>query len=63
MTQAMRLGAVSVPSSMNKKTYSVNFKGLMAHLVDILVVESKSTHRYDTEGLSSHIQRDIGLMR
>ncbi|WP_202597815.1 hypothetical protein, partial [Vibrio sp. V29_P1S30P107] len=60
---AIRFGTVPVPTSMDKKTYSVNFKGLMAHLVDILFVESTSAHRYHAGELSDHIQRDIGLMR
>ncbi|MCG3728969.1 hypothetical protein [Vibrio cincinnatiensis] len=63
MTQAMYFSSVSAPSSMDKKTYTVNFKGLIAHFVDILFVESSSAHRYHTGELSHHIQRDIGLMR
>ncbi|EKO3565413.1 MULTISPECIES: hypothetical protein [Vibrio] len=63
MAQAMRLGTLTAPTSMDKKTYAVNFKGLIAHLVDILFVETKQATYYHTAELSSHIQRDIGLTR
>ncbi|ADT88485.1 hypothetical protein J0676_15310 [Vibrio sp. Vb2880] len=63
MAQAMRLGTVTAPTSMDKKTYAVNFKGLMKHLVDILFVDDKQTRTYHSAELSSHMQRDIGLSR
>ncbi|MCG3722043.1 hypothetical protein EXA23_09175 [Vibrio cincinnatiensis] len=63
MAQVMRLGSASAPTSMDKKTYTVNFKGLIAHFIDILFVESHSAHCYHAGELSPHIQRDIGLMR
>ncbi|MDT8866073.1 hypothetical protein [Vibrio fluvialis] len=63
MAQAMYLGTVTAPTSMDKKTYPVNFKGLMKHLVDILFVDSQQTRSYYSAELSSHMQRDIGLSR
>ena len=36
MAQAMQVGTFEAPISMDKKTYSVSFKGLIAHFLDIL---------------------------
>ncbi len=63
MAQAMHLGAINAPTSMDKKTYAVNFKGLMKHLVDILFAESQQTRSFYGAELSSHMQRDVGLSR
>ncbi len=56
MAQAMQMTNVALPTSMDKKTYAVNFKGLIAHLLDILFVDNRV-------GLSAHIQKDIGMYR
>ncbi len=63
MAQAMYVGSVATTTSMDKKTYAVNFKGLIAHLLDILFVDSKKTECYYSSDISSHLQRDIGLNR
>jgi len=61
MAQAMYMGSVTATTSMDKKTYTVNFKGLMAHLIDILFVDNSKPVNYYSTDLSNHIQRDIGL--
>ncbi len=63
MAQAVYMGSVTATTSMDKKAYAVNFKGLIAHLIDILFVDSKPAASYYSADLSSHIQRDIGLNR
>ncbi|EGQ9890278.1 TPA: hypothetical protein ACMDRZ_001575 [Vibrio cholerae] len=62
MAQAMQMGTMTVPTSKDKKTYTVNFKGLIAHLLDILFVDNAPRHYYATE-MSAHIQKDVGLYR
>lgn len=61
MTQAI-LESVANPS-MEQKTYSVNVKGLIMHIVDVLFGTSKqaSTAAYDASTLSSHMKKDLGL--
>ncbi|TOG40948.1 hypothetical protein [Vibrio parahaemolyticus] len=54
---------VALPTSMDKKTYAVNFKGLIAHLLDILFVDNSAPRSYYAEDLSAHIQKDIGMYR
>ncbi|MFW1292579.1 hypothetical protein ACEWAE_10925 [Vibrio parahaemolyticus] len=63
MAQAMQMTNVALPTSMDKKTYAVNFKGLIAHLLDILFVDNSAPRRYYAEDLSAHIQKDIGMYR
>jgi len=63
MAQAMYMGSVNTTTSKDKKTYAVNFKGLIAHLLDILFVDSKKTECYYSTDISAHLQRDIGLNR
>ena len=62
MAQAMQITNVALPTSMDKKTYSVNFKGLIAHIFDILFVDN-SPRSYYASDLSGHMQRDIGINR
>ncbi|AUI88065.1 hypothetical protein BS333_16975 [Vibrio azureus] len=62
MEQAMQMTNIALPTSMDKKTYSVNFKGLIAHLVDILFTE-KAPRQYYAEDFSAHMQKDIGFYR
>ncbi|TMX40884.1 hypothetical protein [Vibrio parahaemolyticus] len=40
-----------------------NFKGLIAHLLDILFVDNSAPRSYYAEDLSAHIQKDIGMYR
>ncbi len=63
MAQAMYMDSVTTTTSMDKKTYAVNFKGLIAHLLDILFVDTPKTECYYSTDMSSHLQRDIGLNR
>ncbi|PFG58249.1 hypothetical protein ATG66_0791 [Vibrio sp. ES.051] len=63
MAQAMQMTNVALPTSMEQKTYAVNFKGLIAHLLDILFVDNTAPHRYSTEDLSAHMQKDVGIYR
>ncbi|AGU59817.1 hypothetical protein DEB41_13600 [Vibrio anguillarum] len=63
MAQAMNMGTITAPTSMDKKTYAVNFKGLIAHLVDILFVDHSEPRSYYANNLSGHMQKDIGLYR
>ncbi|ARV74494.1 hypothetical protein [Vibrio campbellii] len=63
MAQAMQMTNVALPTSMDKKTYSVNFKGLIAHLLDILFVDNSAPRSHYAEDLSAHIQKDIGMYR
>ncbi len=63
MAQAIEMNTVALPTSMDKKTYSVNFKGLIAHLLDILFVDNSAAQSYHAEELPAHLKRDIGLMR
>lgn len=61
MTQAI-LETVATPS-MDQKTYSVDIKGLMKHIVDVLfgATQKPATSAYDASSLSSHLQKDLGL--
>lgn len=62
MAQAMHIGTIEAPISMDKKTYTVSFKGLIAHLFDILFTDN-TPHTYYAGDMSGHIQKDIGLYR
>ena len=62
MAQAMRMNTIAVPNSMDKKTYAVNFKGLIAHIIDILFVDNTPRSYYASD-LSGHMQKDIGIYR
>ncbi|MBW3696243.1 MULTISPECIES: hypothetical protein [Vibrio] len=63
MAQAMQMNTIAVPNSMDKKTYSVNFKGLIAHILDVLFVDNSAPRSYYANDLSGHMQKDIGLYR
>jgi len=63
MAQAMNIETIAIAPSMDKKTYAVNFKGLIAHLLDILFVDNTAPRSYYAEDLSAHIQKDIGMYR
>ncbi|UUM32575.1 hypothetical protein [Vibrio japonicus] len=62
MAQTMQIGTINAPISMDKKTYSVSFKGLIAHLLDILFTDD-TPRTYYANDLSSHLQKDIGIYR
>ncbi|MDG3085427.1 hypothetical protein P7F88_04645 [Vibrio hannami] len=63
MAQVMHANVVTATTSMDKKTYSVNIKGLIAHFLDILFVSNESEKTYYSGELSTHMQKDIGMMR
>ena len=63
MAQAMHLGSIEAPISMDKKTYSVSFKGLIAHLLDILFTDNSEPRAHYANDLSGHMQKDIGIYR
>jgi hypothetical protein len=63
MAQTMQLDTIAVPSSQDAKSYSIDFKGLMMHFVDVLFGKEQSTKTYYVSDLSSHLQKDVGLMR
>tara|TARA_Y100001956_G_scaffold79793_2_gene93590 strand:- start:570 stop:761 length:192 start_codon:yes stop_codon:yes gene_type:complete len=60
--QAMQIGTIDAPISMDKKTYAVSFKGLIAHLLDILFTDN-TPRAYYANDLSGHMQKDIGIYR
>ncbi|MGL4192343.1 MAG: hypothetical protein ACRCRU_07150 [Vibrio sp.] len=62
MAQLMQMGTLAAPTSKDSKTYAVNFKGLIAHLVDILFL-ANAPRRYQADELSAHLQKDLGLYR
>ncbi|NLS13313.1 hypothetical protein HGP28_10460 [Vibrio sp. SM6] len=63
MAQTMHLDSLAMTSQEPKKSYAVNIKGLVVHILDILFTEAPSVPRHYSDNLSSHMQRDIGLMR
>jgi hypothetical protein len=63
MAQVMHADAIIVPSSTDRKTYSVNIKGLIAHLLDILFGKGDVETTYYSSELSAHMQKDLGIMR
>ncbi|ORT50975.1 hypothetical protein ST37_06150 [Vibrio sp. qd031] len=63
MAQTFNFDALVVSSAKEKKAYSLSFKGLMMHLMDILFVDNSSKNSAFADDLSSHMQKDVGLMR
>ncbi|MFC1235425.1 hypothetical protein L3V77_17605 [Vibrio sp. DW001] len=63
MAQVMHANTLIVPTSTDKKTYAVNIKGLIAHILDILFVSNEVESTYYSSDLSSHMQKDLGIMR
>lgn len=63
MAQVMHIDTIAVPSSKDSKSYSIDFKGLMMHLVDILFGKGQSTSTYYVSDMSAHVQKDIGMIR
>lgn len=50
-------------NDLGKKRYSVDFKGLFKHLLDVLFAENTASRSYNASDLSGHMQRDIGINR
>ena len=63
MAQVIHANEIVVPTSMDKKTYSVNIKGLIAHMLDILFGKGEVERTYYSSELSGHMQKDLGLNR
>ncbi|PWI32348.1 hypothetical protein DI392_16050 [Vibrio albus] len=63
MAQVIHANGMSVSASTDKRTYSVNIKGLIAHFLDVLFVPDAPEKHYYSNDLSSHLQQDIGLTR
>ncbi|WED24424.1 hypothetical protein L3Q72_16225 [Vibrio sp. JC009] len=63
MAQVIHANNIPVHTSMDKRTYAVNIKGLIAHLLDVLFVEDSVEKSYYSSELSDHMQKDIGMMR
>ncbi|GLO63709.1 hypothetical protein MACH09_42170 [Vibrio sp. MACH09] len=63
MAQVMHANDIVVPTSMDKKTYTVNIKGLIAHMLDILFGKGDVEKSYYSSELSNHMQKDLGLYR
>ncbi|RJX75503.1 hypothetical protein DZ860_02155 [Vibrio sinensis] len=61
--QAMQIENIVTTPSMDRKTYTVSIKGLIAHLFDILFTDNSHTHTYNASDLSSHMQKDLGIYR
>lgn len=62
MSHTMNMDTIAANTSMDKKTYAVNFKGLISHLWDILFVDN-TPRTFSASNLSRHLQKDIGLYR
>ncbi|CAM4094055.1 hypothetical protein [Vibrio neonatus] len=63
MAQVMQINTIAVPSSQEGKSYSIDFKGLIMHLVDILVGKGHTSKTYYASELSDHMQKDLGMTR
>lgn len=62
MAYVTNYNSIATSHSMDKKTYYVNFKGLIKHLMDILFTQH-SSHTYYVDELSGYIQKDIGIYK
>ncbi len=63
MAQVMNINTVAVPCSQEAKSYSIDLKELMMHLVEILFGKGQTTTTYYASDLSDHMQKDLGMMR
>lgn len=63
MAQVMHAHGMSVSTSKDKRTYTVNIKGLIAHFLDVLFVQETTENHYSSNDLSAHMRKDIGLIR
>ncbi|WP_114764702.1 hypothetical protein [Vibrio rhodolitus] len=63
MAQVLDANTIISPISKERKTYSVNIKGLLMHFMDILFTERAEPRTHYASELSGHMQRDIGLYR
>lgn len=63
MAQAMHYNTIATQEAMDKKAYSLNIKGLIAHALDVLFPRQDSVKTYQVSQLPVHLQKDIGLIR
>ncbi|MEZ8140396.1 hypothetical protein A1OO_14510 [Enterovibrio norvegicus FF-33] len=63
MTQVVNLGPAMTSVEKVQKNYAVSFKGLIAHVMDVLRKKDVSNTFHSTHDLPEHIKRDIGLIR
>ncbi|MGF1723582.1 hypothetical protein [Photobacterium nomapromontoriensis] len=63
MAQAMNFDTIATSTALDNKAYAVNVKGLIAHALDIIFGDSKSSKHYNISDLPAHIQKDIGMYR
>lgn len=63
MAQVMHANTMMVPTSTDRKNYTVNVKGLVLHLLDVLFGKGDVETSYYSNELSSHMQRDLGIQR
>ncbi|WP_162048146.1 hypothetical protein [Vibrio taketomensis] len=61
MAQVIDAKTIISPISKERKTYSVNIKGLFVHLLDILFTDRAEPRNHYASDLSSHMRKDIGL--
>ncbi|WP_407333846.1 hypothetical protein [Enterovibrio sp. 27052020O] len=63
MTQLVNLGPAMTSVDKVQKNYAVSFKGLIAHVMDVLRNNDANKAFHSTNDLPEHIKRDIGLIR
>ena len=63
MTQVLHTQTIIATTSTDRRSYSLNIKGLITHLIDILFVKEPLEKCYYSTELSSHMQKDLGLIR
>lgn len=64
MAQVFDFDSIPTPVLNDQKTYSLTFKGLLAHVRDILFSRSVSVPKTcNISDLPLHLQKDIGLYR
>ena len=61
MAQVIDANTIVSPISKERKTYSVNIKGLFVHLLDILFTDRSESRHHNASDLSDHMRKDIGL--
>ncbi|QUJ70408.1 hypothetical protein KDD30_20090 (plasmid) [Photobacterium sp. GJ3] len=67
MAQAIDFDTIATQDAMEKKAYTLNIKGLIAHAFDVLFTRQESVQgagkTYQVSHLPVHLQKDIGLIR
>jgi hypothetical protein len=63
MAHTFEIDEVLTLNVKDNKSYEVTFKGLIAHLFDIVFTRSKKKVTYNISDLPIHLQKDIGIFR